>query len=186
MIALQYLKIHARLVIEAVREACGNNADQILVAHIVLTQQHQMIIAVLSLGKLPVKAGTRCQIDLTAKNGMNSLLQRFLIKIDHAVHHAVIGDGQRIHPQLLYPLEHLRDLAGAIQKTVAGMGMQVCKAHSFGHPFIKNRAPDCSGAPQNPVRLSLHLLLREDKHQGLSGPHPHHLRQPKAAAPFRC
>ena len=74
-----------------------------------------------------IKAGTRRDIDLTADDRAYPLFLTFLIKIDHTVHDAVIGDGKGILSKLLCPFNKAGDPTGAVQQTVFSMNMQVCK-----------------------------------------------------------
>jgi len=77
-----------------------------------------------------VPAGAGSHVDLAADDRMDAGgLGRF-IELDHAVHNAVVGDRQSLHAQFLGPGHQLVDLAGAVQKAVAGMGMQM---HKFRH-----------------------------------------------------
>ena len=82
-----------------------------------------MVVAVLALSDLPIEAGATREIDLTAEDRTDALLPCLLIEVDDTVHHTVISDGHRIHPELLAARDHLRDPTGTIEKTVACMNM---------------------------------------------------------------
>ena len=73
----------------------------------------------------------RCKIDLASNDGMNALCLCFLIKSDSAVHHTVISNGNRIHPEFFRTSDELLDSAGSVEQTVLGMHMQMGKGHSF-------------------------------------------------------
>ena len=51
-----------------------------------------------------VKARSGRDIDLAADDGLHARRLRRLVKVDCAVHHAVVGDGDRVLPQLLDPV----------------------------------------------------------------------------------
>ena len=82
-----------------------------------------MVVTILALSDLPIEAGAAREIDLTAEDRLDSLLLRLLIEVDDTVHHTVVGDRHRIHPELLAARDHLRDPTGTIEKTVACMNM---------------------------------------------------------------
>ena len=82
-----------------------------------------MVVTVLALSDLPIEAGAARKIDLTAEDRTDTLLPRLLIEVDDTVHHAVIGDRHRIHPELPAACDHLRDPSCTIEKTVACMNM---------------------------------------------------------------
>ena len=90
-----------------------------------------MVIAVLSLSCLPVEAGARGHVDLAAEDRTDARVKRRLVKVDDAVHGAVIRDGERIHAQLFCPGYDLFDLAGAVQQGILCVNVQMCKCHRF-------------------------------------------------------
>ena len=70
-----------------------------------------------------------CHIYLAPDNRMNSLFFGFFIKVYHPEHHAVIGDGNRSLSPFLNRPHQILDAAGAVQQTIFGMQVQMCKAH---------------------------------------------------------
>jgi hypothetical protein len=57
----------------------------------------------------------RTHVHLAAYNRMNAALLRLFIKIDDAVHHAVVGDGARRLAQCLKPVHQPVDPARAVE-----------------------------------------------------------------------
>ena len=53
---------------------------------------------------LLVKACARGDVHLAADDGLDALGLAGAVKVDRAVHHAVVGDGDRVLPQLLDPV----------------------------------------------------------------------------------
>ena len=51
-----------------------------------------------------VKARSGRDIDLAADDGLHARRLRRLVKVNCAVHDAVVGDGDRVLPQLLDPV----------------------------------------------------------------------------------
>ena len=88
-----------------------------------------MVVARLALFVVPVKAGARRHIDFAAQYGLNARRLGRLIKIDHAVHDAVVGHGERRLPQFLCALNELRYLSGAVEQRIFRVYVQMCKCH---------------------------------------------------------
>ena len=115
-------QINAGLNIKARCPTLRNHGDQVLVAHIVLTQQNQMEPFAVGSVKFVVSGAGR-HITLTADDRLDSPFLRSLIKINHAVHDAVIGNCHGSLPQFLGTIQYRTDAAGAVQQTVLGMQM---------------------------------------------------------------
>ena len=64
---------------------------------------------------------------LAAYHGMYAALLRLAVKVDHAVHHAVIRNGAAVHAQLLDPVEQARNARGSVEQAVFRMHMQMSK-----------------------------------------------------------
>ncbi len=127
----QHFHIHPGPVIIALRKTTAYDFHQIGVSRIVFRQQHQMVITVFPAGQFLVKTGIGRNIYLTAHNRIDTCRFRFLIKINHAVHNAVVGDCGAVHPQFLNPLHIFLYLVGPVQQTVFRMHMQMGKCHAI-------------------------------------------------------
>ena len=124
----QQLQIHSGLSVKTFQIRLGNQVAEILIAGSVLTQQHQVvsfvIYAVDSVFHPPPG-----YIDLTADDGLDSCLFCLFIKVDTAIHHPMVCQGNGVLAQLLHPVHHGADAAGAVQKTVFRVDMQMHKTH---------------------------------------------------------
>ncbi len=98
----QRFHIHSRFIIVAVDKAFGYNFDQVGVALIVFGEEHQMVIAVFAVRGFPVKAGIGGDIDFAAYYRSDPCGLGGFIKVDHAVHYAMIGNSRSVHAQFLY------------------------------------------------------------------------------------
>ena len=78
----------------------------------------------------PVRNGPGRHIDLAADDGLDARGLGGLVKIDAAVHNAVVRNGDGILSQLLDPVHELVDPAGAVQQAVFRMDMKVYKSHA--------------------------------------------------------
>ena len=120
VILLKQSVVDARLVVKALGEAERHQLDQILVAGVVFAEEDHVVIVLIGAFFEP---RLRRDIDLAADNGMDALLLTGAVKVDHAVHDAVVGDGKRRKPLPLGGRGYLADTAGAVQQTVFGMDM---------------------------------------------------------------
>ena len=134
----QKIKIHPGFIIKAFGEGAADNLHQVGIAGIVFRQQDQVIIAVLAVALLPVVTRPRRHIDLTPYDGIDTFFFCRLIKIDHAVHDAVIGNGRCRHAKRFHLAYVLGDLIGTVQKRVLGVDVKVREGHkiSFCKPFV--------------------------------------------------
>ena len=114
MVSLKNFHIHPGLIVKAVHKPFGNDLHQIVVACVIFRQQDQVIVAVLAVYIFPVEPGAGGHVDLTADDGLDARLLRRAVKVDDAVHHPVIRDGQAVHIKLLRPVYQLLYLAGAV------------------------------------------------------------------------
>ena len=106
----EYFLIHPRLVIISLHKSFGNDLHQIRVPGVILRQQNQMIVSVFPSGKFSVKPGVGRHIDLASEDRFDAGCFRRTIKIDHAVHHAMIGDRRAVHPEFFHPPDIFFDL----------------------------------------------------------------------------
>ena len=111
---LQHLHIHTGSVVVTFREAAADDFNQVGIPRIILRQQHQMVVPILSAGQLSVKSGTGRHVDFTADNGIDSCRRGLLIELDDAVHNAMVCDGRTVHAQLFHTLDILFDLVGTV------------------------------------------------------------------------
>ena len=98
-----------------------------------------MVIAVLPVALLSVKPRSRRDIYLASDNGIDAFFFCRLIKIDHAVHDAVIGNSRSRHAELFDPAYVLGDLIGTVQKRILCMDVKMCERHSIS--FFKSSIP---------------------------------------------
>ena len=66
VVGLQQFIVHPGFVVETVHKSLGHDLHQVLVALVVLGQQHQVVVAVLAVYILPVETGAGGHIHLAA------------------------------------------------------------------------------------------------------------------------
>ena len=133
--------VDARLVVKAIDKACRHQLNKVFIACLIFTQEHQVVRAIDAVHLIETR--TRGHVYFAADNGLDARLFRGFIKIDAAVHHAVVGDSHSRLAQLFHPFHQRLDAACAVQKAVFSVQMQMCKL-----PAVFN----CHGLPP-PVRL---------------------------------
>ena len=79
---------------------------------------------------LLIKARARRDIDLAADDRLHARGFRRAVEVDHAVHVAVVGDGDGLLPDLLHARHDVADAARTVEQAVFGMHMQMHEAHS--------------------------------------------------------
>ena len=92
MVLPQKFLVHTRLIVHALDIGQRHQLYQILIAGLIFSQQNQMVILG-SIDFLTFLAGAGSKVHLTANNGLNALLLAFFIKINRAIHDAVVGNG---------------------------------------------------------------------------------------------
>ena len=122
MVFFQNFVVHSGLIVISLGKAQRHQLHQVVIACIIFRKKHQMIVSGLSLLDKAFLHGTT-QIDFRAQDRMNPLLFCFFIKVNHTVHHPMVRQGNGVHPQLLHPGYHFRNLTGAVQQTITAMYM---------------------------------------------------------------
>ena len=132
MMLFQQIVIDARPVIESVDESFAVQEGEVFVSSFVFAKKDQVrVLAVRSSGL--VKTAPWRDISLHAEDGLDSGLHARFVKIDHAVHDAVVRDGQRGLPERFGTLNEFVDPGSTVQEAVLRMYVQMCErsAHSF-------------------------------------------------------
>ena len=134
--------VDAGLIVIAFRKGTAHDLHEIGVALVVLSQKDQVIVPVVSGPLLPVEPRSGRHIYFAADDRFDPCLFGRFIKIDHAVHDAVIGDGSAVHAKFLDALYIFFDLVGSVQQRVFGVDVQMCKCHSasLSRLFIRRKA----------------------------------------------
>ena len=124
----QQFHIHAGAVVKPFGKAERNHIAEVPVAHLVFTEQDQMVWLLIDAVNL-VKARPARNIDLAADNGLDPGLFRCAVKIDGTVHDAVVGQGDGVLAELLHPVHHGADAAGSVKQAVFTVDVQMYKGH---------------------------------------------------------
>ena len=105
VIRSQHVLVYAWFIIKALQLTDADDFHQVMVACIVLRQQNQMVHAAVIFFQMRALR----KIHLAADNRLDACLGTLLIKFHCAVHCAVVGNRQAVHPQLLGIGHQLRD-----------------------------------------------------------------------------
>ena len=117
---LQKGQIHPGLAVKTVDKGFRHQIAQVFVASPVLAQQHQMVGVVVQPVDL-VRHPSAGHIHLAADDGLDSGGLGGFVKINAAVHDAVVGDGHGCLAQLLDPVHEAVNPAGPVQEAILTM-----------------------------------------------------------------
>ena len=109
---LQQGMVNAGLVVETVDKPGRHQFDEVFIARLVFAQKHKVVRAVNAVHLVETRA--RGHIHFAANDGLNARLFGGFIKIDAAVHHAVVCDGYGRLAQLFHPFHQRLDAARAV------------------------------------------------------------------------
>ena len=122
----QQLHIDARLHVKALGKPERHHMDQVAVAGHIFAQQDQVAVP-LAVYIAAVKPRMRRKVHLAADDRMNAPGFAGAVKVDHAVHDAVVGQRTGSLAQRGDAVHKALDPARAVQQTVFTMHMQVRK-----------------------------------------------------------
>ena len=124
------IQIDTGFPVKAVQKRLRDHIAQIFIAPSILAQQDQ-VIRVIVHAVDPIAHLSPGDINLTANDGLDPGGFGGFVKINTAVHHAMVCNGNGVLPQLLYPVHHPVNPAGTVQETVFCMHVQMNKTHTF-------------------------------------------------------
>jgi hypothetical protein len=103
----------------------GGELDEVFVANVVFGEHELMVFGPLFLlGDVTVN-----DVHLIANDGLDAFSFTYLQQLNRAVHDAVIGEGDRIHPQFQGPIHQRIDMASTIEQAVVAVDVQTNKSH---------------------------------------------------------
>ena len=123
VVLLQQLPVHPGLVVVALQVGLADQADQVLVPGVVPGQHGEVKGAALGLG-LGVAAALG-HVHLAADDRLDPRLAALGVELHDTVQRAVVGDGQRLHAELLGSADQMRDAADPVEKAVFGVHVEV-------------------------------------------------------------
>ena len=148
VVFLQELAVDLGFLVEAVDEGVGAELHEVVVAGHVLGQQDEVVRAALLFVVGQEAVVVRRDVHLAADDGLHvrvflGVLEEFL----HAVHVAVVRDGEGGLAVFVRLLEELRDGGGAIKDGVLCMDVQVYESHVVAGSLRapSGRRNSCSG-----------------------------------------
>jgi hypothetical protein len=124
------LKIDAGLGIKAFRVCLGYHVTEVAVSCFVFAEQKQVIPCAVCFVAF-IKAGACRHIDLASDDGLYPFIFAGAVKIDNAVHGAVVCDGDGILTELFCASGDIGDATSAVKQTVFAMQMEMDERHVF-------------------------------------------------------
>ena len=121
-VAVEQLGVDARLAAaEALQEAGRGELDEVAKAGLGGRQQGEVVALDALIGAAPIVD----QVGLESDDRLDPVRLARLVVLDRAVHHAVVGEPERGHPQLRRPGGQAIDLAGAVEQRVLAVDVEV-------------------------------------------------------------
>ena len=144
LVRFEQFAVNARLVIIAFQVRGSGELDEIFVAGLVLGKQDEMIINVApATGGFFLETAAGSHVNFAADDGFDAFRARRLVKINRAIHHAVVGDGKRGKFKFVGLVHQPVKPACAIEQRILGVQMQMNKV-SVRHEIIL--PPVCDAA----------------------------------------
>ncbi len=122
----QHFLIDTRAIVEAFQLRDAGELQQVLITRLILRQQQQVIRAFVFL-RIAIGARAAREVALHADDGLDARLLGRVEEIDHAVHHAVIGDRHGGLAQFFGALDDRADFAQAVQHRIFTMHVKMNK-----------------------------------------------------------
>ncbi len=121
--------VDARFVVVALEVGGGGEANEVAVAGFVFGEEDEMIVNVAAAagGGFLFEAAAGGDIHFAADDGLDAGLAGGLVKIDRAIHHAVIGDGHAAEFEGLGLVHQAIQTTGAVEEGKLGVQMQMNK-----------------------------------------------------------
>ena len=133
-IFLQHFFVDTRSQVPAFSIGNGGQFQEVVIASVILRQQEQMMIVVTeTFGVIMHVSG---QICFDAYDGVDAASLTRLVKFNDAIHCAMIGDRQVLHPQCLRLLDKFLRAAKSIEQRILCMDVQVRKVGC--HKYISS------------------------------------------------
>ena len=127
--------IYSWLLIESVNKSGRNKLNKIFISGVVFAKKNKVITPI----KLMLFAETRAvgNINFASDYRFYIIFLCFFIKINNAVHNAVVGYGNGILSKLTDSRHKALYAAGAVKKAVFGVEMKMYKAHFCAFLLLK-------------------------------------------------
>ena len=121
--------VDARLVIIPVEMRRRDELREVLVAFLILCEQHEMVVDVTAAatGRLLLQPRSGRDIHLAADDGLDALLLRRLVEIHRGVKHAVVSHRHGVELEVVRLVHQLVETTGGVEQAVLGMQMEMDK-----------------------------------------------------------
>ncbi len=127
----QQLLVDPRPHVIAVEVGDADHLHQVLVADLVLRQQHQVMGVPVDPALLVAQAALG-DVRLATDDGLHPSLSAGLVEGHHAIQRSVVGDRQGVLPGGDSCPDDLTNAAGAVEEAVLGMGVKVDEVRQAG------------------------------------------------------
>ena len=123
----QDLLVDPRLVVHALEVPGAAELEQVQITLAVL-RDHRQVVRITVGPPLALEPGAGRHVELAADDRLDPGLQALLVEVDGAVHHAVIGDADRRHPEVGGLAHKAADPARPVEERELGVVVEVDEA----------------------------------------------------------
>ena len=121
----QDLLVHARLVVVALKVRLRDQAHEVLVSLQIFCEKDEVVVALAVRDCELVLARAAGDIRLDADDGLHAFFFCDLVKLDSAIHVAVISKSDRSLVVLLCDLDHVGQLSKPVEQGIVRVRMEV-------------------------------------------------------------
>jgi hypothetical protein len=115
-------------VVEALEVRVGDELEEVPVAGLVAHEDREVAVLLLVLPGRAVEPAGRGDVGLDAHDRLHAGLLPGRVEVERPEHHAVVGHGERRHPELGGPVEHVADAGRPVEERILRMRVQVDEA----------------------------------------------------------
>lgn len=133
--------IDAGLVVETFEEAGGDEAVEVLVAFLILTEKDEVVVAIGFGFILVILLG---DVEFAADDGVDAFGLGGVVELDGSEEVAMVGHGDGGHLLFGDDVHHLGDFTGSVEEGVIGMAVEMDEGR-VGHRGCARGAPGGGG-----------------------------------------
>ena len=125
---LENLLVNAGLVVKALQMRGGDQLDEIFIAGGGFRKKDEVVV-IFSLGAGAFIKPVFRDVHFASDDGLDAGFLRFLVKLNRAVQHAVVGERNGVHPKLFGAGDQIINFRKAVQEGIVAMSVEVDETH---------------------------------------------------------
>ncbi len=139
MVLFKQIAVNTRLCVKALCPRFADHFNKVFITGFIFTKQYKMISFVIKAVNL-IKSCSRSNITLTTDNRLNSGFLCRLVKINHTVHYAVVGDCCGRLPFCFNGVNKFAYAARTVKETIFGVKMKMSESQTLPAFHVNRQA----------------------------------------------